>query len=144
MPRMMGRAGFVFIVLAAFALGLLAAHLISRSDTPAQKATADATPASTASSKVDASTKPDAVIVAAGGIACGTESSGAKCDQQATSDLVIAQHPNAVLVLGDNQYECGQADDYAKYFDPTWGRFKDITRPATGNHAYRTGDSACP
>ncbi len=141
---MMGRAGFVFIVLAAFALGLLAAHLISRSDTPAQKATADATAVSTAGSKADASTKPDAVIVAAGDIACGAESAGAKCEQQATSDLVMAQHPDAVLVLGDNQYECGQYDDYVKYFDATWGRFKDLIRPAIGNHEYRTSDSVCP
>ncbi|TAK62199.1 MAG: alkaline phosphatase [Dehalococcoidia bacterium] len=136
----MGRAGVVFAVFAAFALGLLVAHLVARSDTPAQKATADATAVSTTSSKTDA--KGDAVIVAAGDIACGPESSGAKCEQQATSDVVIAQHPDAVLVLGDSQYECGQYDDYTKYFDPTWGRFKDLIRPAIGNHEYRVGADA--
>ncbi len=132
----------MFAVLAAFGLGLLVAHLVTRSDSPAQKATGNATAVSTASSKTDA--KTDAVIVAVGDIACGAQSTGAKCEQQATSDLVIAQHPDAVLVLGDNQYECGQLDDYTKYFDPTWGRFKDLIRPAIGNHEYRTGDSVCP
>ena len=138
MPRSIGRAGFVFAVLGAFALGLLVAHLVTRSDSPARSALSSAASASPTAGSVAA----DAVIVAAGDIACGAESSRAKCEQQATSDLVIAQHPDAVLVLGDNQYECGQIDDYKAYFDPTWGRFKDLIRPAIGNHEYRVGSDA--
>lgn len=140
MPRLVGRTGLVFVALAALGLSLLVAHYITRSDSPASKATAVATPGRMASPIGDPAA--DAVVVAAGDIACGAGSSSAKCQQQATSGLVLAQQPDAVLVLGDNQYECGQLDDYATYFDPTWGRFKGLIRPAAGNHEYRTGAKA--
>jgi hypothetical protein len=43
-----------------------------------------------------------------------------------------------VLTLGDNAYPNGSADDYAKCYDPTWGRFKARTLPSPGNHEYHT------
>jgi hypothetical protein len=79
-----------------------------------------------------------AVIVAAGDIACGAASTGSSCKQKATSDLVVAQAPSAVLVLGDNQYECGETADWNAFYDPTWGRARGITHPAIGNHEYST------
>jgi calcineurin-like phosphoesterase family protein len=85
--------------------------------------------------------------MAAGDIACGSESARAQCAQQQTSDLILTQSPDAVLALGDSQYECGTAADFAAYFDPTWGRFKDRIHPAVGNHEYHVGaepdDSNC-
>jgi hypothetical protein len=44
--------------------------------------------------------------------------------------------PDAVAVLGDNQYEHGELDNFNEVYDPTWGAFKDITHPAVGNHEY--------
>ena len=84
------------------------------------------------------STGTDPTIMAAGDISCSAASTGASCQAQATSDLVIAQNPNYVLPLGDNQYECGELSDYQSYYDTTWGRFKSKTRPVPGNHEYTT------
>jgi hypothetical protein len=47
-----------------------------------------------------------------------------------------------VQTLGDNAYDAGSASDYATYYDPTWGAFKDRTHAAPGNHEYKTGDGA--
>jgi hypothetical protein len=70
-------------------------------------------------------------IVAAGDIA--------SCDNQgdeATADLIEHINPDAVLTLGDNAYENGTAKDYQDCYDSSWGRFKDKTYPALGNHDY--------
>jgi acid phosphatase type 7 len=39
-------------------------------------------------------------------------------------------------VLGDNQYEHGELENFNSMYDPTWGSLKGITRPAIGNHEY--------
>ena len=78
----------------------------------------------------------DPVIMAAGDIACGSGSSGASCKQMQTSDLLMQQNPDAVLLTGDNQYEDGELPDYQSFYDPSWGRKKSITHPAIGNHEY--------
>ncbi len=99
---------------------------------------------------------PDPVVAAAGDIACGTTATnfngglGAKsaCRQKWTSDLMLSMsNLKAVLPLGDVQYECGDAPDYAASYNPSWGRLKSITHWATGNHEYgqscgRNDDSA--
>jgi len=51
--------------------------------------------------------------------------------------------PNAtVMAVGDNAYEFGSPADYAGCYQPTWGRFRSRTRPATGNHEYLTPAAA--
>jgi hypothetical protein len=52
--------------------------------------------------------------------------------------LVEEAAPERVLTLGDNAYDSGTLDQFEKYYDPTWGRFKAITLPSPGNHEYRT------
>jgi hypothetical protein len=52
----------------------------------------------------------------------------------ATADLVEEEEPDLVLALGDSQYENGKPSDFEEFYDPNWGRFKDITLPAPGNH----------
>jgi outer membrane biosynthesis protein TonB len=81
---------------------------------------------------------PDPVVMAAGDNVCGADSTGGSCKQMATSDLLVAAKPDAVLVLGDVQYECGEASDFTSFYDPSWGRVKDRTRPSVGNHEYNT------
>jgi hypothetical protein len=71
-------------------------------------------------------------IAAAGDIA---ESGGG---QAKTAAIVESLQPTAVLTLGDNAYPNGSSSDYATYYDPTWGKFKNITKPAPGNHEYYT------
>ncbi len=60
----------------------------------------------------------------------------------ATADLVagaLATDPDAaVLTLGDHTYPVGTAREFSDCYGPTWGRFKDRTWPAPGNHEYYT------
>ena len=44
--------------------------------------------------------------------------------------------------LGDVQYEDGTLTKYQQSYDPSWGRLKNITRPAVGNHEYLTGGAS--
>jgi hypothetical protein len=41
-----------------------------------------------------------------------------------------------VFTTGDNAYPLGSAEDYQNCYHPTWGRFRDRTRPSPGNHEY--------
>jgi len=89
-------------------------------------------------------------IAAAGDIACDPASSSfngglgedLECRQRATSDLLVGAGYEAVLVLGDLQYEDGTLSKFGASYDPSWGRVKAITHPAPGNHEYQTGGAA--
>jgi hypothetical protein len=103
-----------------------------------------ATPAATptggtagASPGVSASASPaDQVLVGAGDIAaCGLNG------DEATARLVETI-PGTVFTAGDNAYESGTAAQFQDCYDPTWGRFKDRTRPAAGNHDWVTSGAA--
>jgi hypothetical protein len=76
------------------------------------------------------------VIMAAGDMVCGTDSTGGRCVQMQTAALLGPAE--VVLPLGDVQYECGEPSDFATYYDPSWGVYKDKTRPVVGNHEYNT------
>ncbi len=84
------------------------------------------------------------IVVAAGDIACDPESSRYNqkkgtsdgCHMKSTSDMAMAQNPDAVLALGDNQYESGGLLAFKESYDPTWGRMKAKTYPVPGNHEY--------
>jgi hypothetical protein len=85
----------------------------------------------------------DPVIGAAGDISCPSSTPrSTTCRQQATSDLLVDGSVDAVLPLGDNQYESGALSDYEAYYDPSWGRVKAITYPNPGNHEYMTPGAA--
>ena len=47
--------------------------------------------------------------------------------------------PLQVFLAGDVAYPRGSARDFSRCYDPTWGRFKGITRPVPGNHEYKNG-----
>lgn len=82
----------------------------------------------------------DPVLVAAGDIACDPETASynggigtaGRCHQRYTAELVEAIEPDAVLVLGDAQYEDARYSKYLQSYDPTWGRFKEISYPTVG------------
>ena len=85
---------------------------------------------------------PDAVtVVAVGDLVCapGKPRSGAECHQEETVRLAEQADPDAVLALGDLQYETGTLDAFRTAYEPTWGRLKDRTRPAPGNHEFAGG-----
>ncbi len=104
--------------------------------TPTRTPTPTATPTFSPTPTISPGTSP--IIAAAGDIACGTNSGGARCEQRQTSDLVINMRAVAALLLGDIQYETGGYSDFMNFYNPTWGRFKSITYPAVGNHEYLT------
>jgi hypothetical protein len=75
---------------------------------------------------------PPATIVAAGDVGvCG------RAEVEATA-RVIDGVPGPVLGLGDLAYPDGSARDFANCYDPSWGRHRARTRPAPGNHEYRS------
>jgi 3',5'-cyclic AMP phosphodiesterase CpdA len=56
-------------------------------------------------------------------------------DTAATVAAGLAQDPLAVvLALGDLTYPNGAMKEFTDCYAPTWGRFKDRTWPAPGNH----------
>lgn len=71
------------------------------------------------------------VLVGAGDIASCKDPEGS----QATAKLVD-KIPGTVFAAGDLAYEKGTAEEFKNCYNPSWGRFKDRTRPALGNHEY--------
>lgn len=59
----------------------------------------------------------------------------------ATASL-LDRIPGTVVALGDNAYETGSPFDYAACYEPTWGRHRERTAPAAGNHEYLTPGAA--
>jgi hypothetical protein len=78
-----------------------------------------------------------ATLLAAGDIA-SCSSNG----DEATAALLDGRPNAAVATLGDNAYESGTASEFARCYDPTWGRQKARTHPAIGNHEYGVAKAA--
>src|ERR1700730_8395009 len=74
-------------------------------------------------------TPPDPVLVGAGDIADCSEIESAR----KTAEL-IEKIDGTVFTLGDNAYDSGTPAQFERCYGPTWGRFRDRTRPAAGNH----------
>jgi 3',5'-cyclic AMP phosphodiesterase CpdA len=71
---------------------------------------------------------PTETIVVAGDIAgCGWRA------DSATARLVQGI-PGIVMTAGDNAYPSGTLRQFRECYGPTWGRFRDRTRPVPGNH----------
>jgi calcineurin-like phosphoesterase family protein len=72
------------------------------------------------------------LLLAAGDI--GSCNSGG---DEATAALLEGV-PATIAALGDLAYPRGTAEDFAYCYDPSWGVFRDHTRPAAGNHDFAT------
>jgi hypothetical protein len=84
-------------------------------------------------------------IVAAGDIACDPAHNvgmPTDCDQAATAAMIGRFRPNAVLALGDLQYQTGTLAAFQQSFGATWGVYRSIMYPAIGNHEYLTSRAA--
>lgn len=55
-----------------------------------------------------------------------------------TRDAIPRNPSTVVFTAGDNAYGNGTASEFSNCYGPTWGRHKDRTRPAPGNHDYGT------
>jgi hypothetical protein len=76
--------------------------------------------------------KQEAILIGAGDIADCSDLSGA----EATARLLEA-NPGTVMALGDLAYPDGTPENF-KCYNKTWGRVKDRTRPAVGNHEFHS------
>jgi hypothetical protein len=55
---------------------------------------------------------------------------------------LLAGTTGPIALLGDTVYPNGAPDEFARCFDPAWGRYRDRLRPAPGNHEYHTPGAA--
>lgn len=61
---------------------------------------------------------------------------------EVTAGILDSLAPDLVLTTGDNAYQDGKLSEYMAYYEPTWGRYKSITRPSPGNHEYHDPGAA--
>jgi len=78
----------------------------------------------------------DPVFVGAGDIANCSHN-----NDEATAKL-LDNIAGTVFTLGDNVYPDGAPAEFANCYGPTWGRHRDRTRPAPGNHDYHTSGAS--
>ncbi|MFL5778912.1 MAG: metallophosphoesterase family protein [Chloroflexota bacterium] len=124
--------GIVLAILALIALGGLA---LGVRGLPASLATPRPT-ASFASLAPVGSLGETVTLAGAGDIAtCQSDA------DEATAKLLDGIE-GTVFAAGDNAYENGSISDYERCYAPTWGRFKDRTLPAIGNHERQTAGAA--
>ena len=96
------------------------------------------------SRKLVATASSAVVVAAAGDVACDPSDpnyhngigTSTACRQRYTSNLLVNGDFDAVLALGDLQYNSGSLSDFNEVYDPSWGRVKSITYPVVGNHEY--------
>jgi hypothetical protein len=119
-----------FLRIAGFALLYLCAPPHAESQTQTHSSPTASKP-SGANNLEKKSQEQTFVLVGAGDIASCKNPEGAR----ATAKL-IEKIPGTVFAAGDLAYEQGSADDFKNCYDPAWGRFKDRTKPALGNHEY--------
>jgi hypothetical protein len=91
----------------------------------------------------------DPLVAAVGDIACDPQAPTFNgglgtvdaCHMRQTASLITGASPDAVLALGDVQYNSATLSEFRASYDPSWGPFKSITRPVPGNHEYGTRDA---
>jgi hypothetical protein len=118
--------------------------LLTLNWTPSTSTSSTTTTTSASTTSTTSTTTPpsaaDPIVASAGDIACtpGATVSKYACQQAAVSDLVTGSDVTAVQTLGDNQYDSGTLSEFIGSYDLSWGRVKDKTYPAPGNHEYLT------
>ncbi|GGY99991.1 metallophosphoesterase family protein [Pseudoduganella plicata] len=89
---------------------------------------------------------PPVTVFAAGDIADCRWSRPASSGAAGTAALIAERLPATpdaiVLTLGDTTYPVGLPAEYRDCYEPTWGAFRDRTRPTPGNHEYYNGSPA--
>ncbi len=64
----------------------------------------------------------------------------ARCDDRSDRKTarLLGRIPGTVFTLGDNAYPDGTRAQFRKCYGPTWGKYKERTRPSVGNQEYDT------
>jgi hypothetical protein len=86
----------------------------------------------------------DPVIAVGGDISCdiGSTTDARDCQQGATAALLTGMNPDAVLPLGDEQYQDATAAGFSQKYNPTWGQVKSVSHPVPGNHEYQSANAS--
>src|SRR5215210_606721 len=100
--------------------------------------------------ETDRASADPVTVVAAGDIACdpsnpefnGGSGVGDECRAKAVARLIAKIEPQALLTLGDHQYDDGRYPKFLRSYDMSYGAFKAITYPAVGNHEYYSSPRA--
>ncbi len=68
----------------------------------------------------------------------------ASCASQGdeSTSAIVDTLPGTILIAGDIAYDSGTAKEFADCYQPSWGRHRQRTRPAPGNHEYETAAAA--
>jgi peptidoglycan/xylan/chitin deacetylase (PgdA/CDA1 family) len=103
---------------------------------------------------VNVQPNPDPVIGAAGDIACDpnqlafNDGFGTPTDCRAMETAKLLTGVDAVLPLGDDQYQCGGLAAFRQSYATSWGVKDGIARPVPGDHDYYLSGAAsgtdCP
>jgi len=100
---------------------------------------------------VQVQANPDPIIGSAGDIACDPTAAGfnnglgfgGDCVAASTASLLTGI--DAVLPLGDDQYNCGGVSAFEQAYGPAWGVKRSITYPVPGDKDWTTsGGTDCP
>lgn len=78
----------------------------------------------------------DVTLVGAGDI------SWCSNDNDKLTAQLLDNIPGTVFTAGDNAYPDGTSSQFTDCYGPTWGRYKDRTKPTPGNHDYHTPDAS--
>jgi hypothetical protein len=89
-------------------------------------------------------------VVAAGDIACDPanpmfnhgQGTARWCRAADTGALIARLAPDALLPLGDEQYDDGTLPKFRHSYDPAWGAERWRTHPVPGNHEYEASSTA--
>jgi calcineurin-like phosphoesterase family protein len=92
----------------------------------------------------------DPLVAAVGDIACDPQDPAFNggigtvdaCHMRQTAQIVANASPDLLLVIGDAQYNSATLAEFRASYEPSWGQFKDITRPVPGNHEYGSRNAA--
>ena len=93
-----------------------------------------------------AATGGDPYVAAVGDMGCSQwdpdynngNGTATRCRQKYVSDLLVSPVPDALLLLGDNQYDEGELDEFQEVYHPTFGRANTAAFPSLGNAEYDT------
>jgi acid phosphatase type 7 len=128
-------AGAVAVVVAGVAGSSVASPLASRNDWPYAAANGHTY---TFVAVGDIACEPDDAdnTGTPATLKCGSPTLGGYDAEYATAQQAYGFHPDAIALLGDEQYEVGKLSDFDGSFDQAWGGLKFLEHPSPGNHEY--------
>lgn len=79
-------------------------------------------------------------VIAIGDIACAPPVSvtAKTCRMEAVANAITQAKPDALLLLGDIQYDKGELAYFETVYDKYFGALAEVSYPAPGNHEYGT------